>query len=177
MDTKQCSKCQEVKATTEFGSKGMSRPRKDGSRIPRIRETCKACHTKETGEWAKQNPEQRNGLSLRFYHRHRERLGAERAAKRKEHPEVFYGYHLKATYGITLEEQQAMLVAQGGKCANLGCVATDPGGRFNKWHVDHDHKTGKVRGLLCQACNWTAGVAGDSPERLHGLAEYINSHR
>jgi len=50
--------------------------------------------------------------------------------------------------GLSLEDYDALLVAQGGGCAICG---TTPKSR--RLHVDHDHKTGKVRGLLCMRCN------------------------
>lgn len=58
--------------------------------------------------------------------------------------------NLKAKYGKTLEWYNAQLTSQGGHCAI--CPATVPGGRGG-WKVDHDHVTGRVRGLLCDLCN------------------------
>ncbi len=43
--------------------------------------------------------------------------------------------------------------------------------------LDHDHKTGKVRGFICSQCNVALGMVGDSPERLRQLAAYLESHR
>lgn len=70
-----------------------------------------------------------------------------------------------------------MLVAQGGQCANGGCKATVPGGR-GTWHVDHDHLTGKVRALLCNACNTALALQGDGydNDRIVGLYEYAVEH-
>jgi hypothetical protein len=58
---------------------------------------------------------------------------------------------LRARYGITLEEYDKMLKDQGGVCAI--CGTDNPGVGFDLFLVDHDHKTGKVRGLLCNRCN------------------------
>jgi hypothetical protein len=55
-----------------------------------------------------------------------------------------------SAYDLTIEEFEAMLAAQGGVCA---ICAGPPGGRWNRLFVDHDHETGKVRGLLCHLCN------------------------
>lgn len=63
---------------------------------------------------------------------------------------------LKREYGLTLEQYDAMVSRQGGRCAL--CDATEPGGRWPEWHVDHCHKTGKVRALLCAECNRHLGI-------------------
>lgn len=60
---------------------------------------------------------------------------------------------LKRRYGITLEEYEAMFAKQDGKCAI--CNGVCPTGR--NLAVDHDHDTGKVRGLLCSRCNQGIG--------------------
>lgn len=78
--------------------------------------------------------------------------------------------NLRRKYGITLAERNAMLVAQGGHCAI--CPATEPGGR-GEFHVDHDHNTGRVRGLLCHSCNTAIGLLGEDPKRLGAVLEYL----
>lgn len=73
-------------------------------------------------------------------------------------------------YGMTQADFDAMLEAQDGKCANVGCGAPAT-------NVDHNHATDEVRGLLCWPCNIMAGHAQDSPLRLLGLAEYLKKHQ
>lgn len=67
-------------------------------------------------------------------------------------------------YGITLEDYERILESQNGGCAI--CETTTPGGRGNRFHVDHNHETGVVRGLLCWTCNRRLGVL-----ELHGWVE------
>jgi len=79
--------------------------------------------------------------------------------------------HLQRKYGITLSDYDELLRKQGG-CAI--CGVTEPGGRFNKhFHVDHDHQTGKIRGLLCYRCNTSIGAFGDSAELLRHAVKYL----
>jgi hypothetical protein len=79
-------------------------------------------------------------------------------------------------YGMTAAQYEAMFISQGGKCAVCG---SDGSNHFSKYGVpsplliDHDHKTGKVRGLLCSNCNSALGQAHDNPELLEMLAEYL----
>ncbi|HJX42925.1 MAG TPA: endonuclease VII domain-containing protein, partial [Geodermatophilus sp.] len=78
-------------------------------------------------------------------------------------------YHLKRRYGITAEEADAMLAAQGGLCAICrGAPAA---------HVDHDHQTGRVRQLLCFGCNGGLGQFRDDPAALRAAAGYVERHR
>lgn len=84
---------------------------------------------------------------------------------------------LKRKYGLTLEDYDAMVVAQDGRCAI--CPATEPGGppdRRGFWHIDHDHMTGRVRGLLCLNCNTSLGRFGDSIEILQRAIDYLEKH-
>src|ERR1035437_4775008 len=76
-----------------------------------------------------------------------------------------------AKYGVTDEWYQAVLAAQSGGCSI--CKAKKPGGR-GSWHVDHDHSTGKNRGLLCHSCNLLLGHAKDSTEILQNAIDYLN---
>lgn len=74
-------------------------------------------------------------------------------------------------YGITPADYDAMLAAQGGVCAV--CRRDDRDRLNRRLHVDHDHATGRVRGLLCARCNNAIGHAGEDPERLRALALYL----
>ena len=79
---------------------------------------------------------------------------------------------LKKKYGITHDEYLAMLEEQDGCC--LGCGDHAENQTYGVLDVDHNHKTGKVRGLLCSSCNRLLGFAGDSSKVLLRLASYLN---
>jgi hypothetical protein len=64
-------------------------------------------------------------------------------------------YILKAKYGLTIGQYEDMVIFQGGKCAI--CGTDKPGGNGRKLNVDHCHKTGNVRGVLCFSCNAKLG--------------------
>ena len=76
-------------------------------------------------------------------------------------------YHLRRRYGLTSAEGDAMIEAQGGTCAV--CSGKPE-------HVDHDHETGVVRGILCFNCNQALGNARDDVKVLRGLARYLDLH-
>jgi hypothetical protein len=78
-------------------------------------------------------------------------------------------------YGITATTYDAMLAAQGGGCAICGAKPASPWGR-SALHVDHDHATGKVRGLLCMPCNTALGFFRDSPSLLARATTYLYEH-
>lgn len=67
---------------------------------------------------------------------------------------------LRHRYGISLAERNQILLAQGNCCAI--CRASSPG--IRDWATDHDHKTGKIRGILCFRCNVVLGRLGDTIE-------------
>jgi hypothetical protein len=78
---------------------------------------------------------------------------------------------LKMRYGTTPEEYEAMERAQDGVCAI--CYRPNPGRRMA---VDHDHRTGRVRGLLCDPCNLGIGKLGDNSDRLRAAAMYLDRY-
>lgn len=102
--------------------------------------------------------------------------GYDREWQRKQPVEKRRDRYLRSRYGITWAQYQELLQQQGGQCAVVGCTEP-PGGRGSIYHVDHDHKTGKVRGLLCSNCNRALGLLRESPERIEGLAAYIRRRR
>jgi hypothetical protein len=81
-------------------------------------------------------------------------------------------YNLRSRFGVTSKDYDALLAAQGGKCAL--CESRRPGGRWERFAVDHCHQTGRVRGLLCYGCNVALGRLGDTPERLLRAYQYVS---
>jgi hypothetical protein len=77
--------------------------------------------------------------------------------------------HLKRTYGITQAVKDRRQRQQFGCCAICG-KPPEPG---KKLHVDHDHATGEVRGLLCDLCNRGLGFFKDNPQALRNAARYL----
>ena len=82
--------------------------------------------------------------------------------------------HLKKNFGLSLEAYEALLKAQGSKCAL--CSVTSPSSHRTNFYVDHCHKTGKIRGLLCGACNMGLGHFKDNPETMAAAIEYLKRH-
>ena len=78
--------------------------------------------------------------------------------------------YLEETYGITEGEYERLLSSQGGGCAICG---NPP--KTRRLAVDHCHKTGAVRGLLCKSCNRGLAYYYDRPERFDKAAEYLRS--
>ena len=78
-------------------------------------------------------------------------------------------------YNITLNDYDEMRKAQNYCCAICG-IHEDLATR-SALHVDHDHKTGKVRGLLCLFCNTVLGKVHDSAETLQKMIEYLDEHK
>ena len=73
-------------------------------------------------------------------------------------------------YGITEDQYQQILELQRGVCA-----ICERHQRYRRLSVDHDHKTKRVRGLLCNWCNRALGRFVDSPARLRRAAEYLET--
>lgn len=75
-------------------------------------------------------------------------------------------------YGITAEDYDDLYEAQDGECAICGKEFED---RYNDPHIDHDHTTLAVRGLLCGACNVGVGYFYDDPGSLRAAATYLET--
>ena len=83
-------------------------------------------------------------------------------------------YNLKRRFNITVEDYNTMFLEQGGCCA----ICKKHQSNFKRsLHIDHDHSTGKVRGLLCFACNSAIGKFEESEEIINNSLEYLREWR
>jgi hypothetical protein len=91
-----------------------------------------------------------------------------RGAPRKRRPGSIRAYLLRKKFGLTVDQYTALLESQGGRCAI--CRRIDPGRALS---VDHDHQSGRVRGLLCSSCNVLLGHAREDPTTLVAAITYL----
>jgi len=77
--------------------------------------------------------------------------------------------HRWTKYGLTPEQYDALIL--DARCAI--CETQEWNGRDNKPHIDHDHKTGRVRGVLCHSCNTSLGHFKDDPALLRAAIAYL----
>jgi predicted nucleic acid-binding Zn ribbon protein len=90
------------------------------------------------------------------------------------HPRVRRGqqeYNRRYLYGMTTEQYDALMTAQGDRCAI--CGSGEWIGKGKRPHVDHDHETNRIRGILCGNCNNGIGMLGEDPARLRAAADYL----
>lgn len=114
----------------------------------------------------------RNEITKRYRARHGAKLFPRRRELQKlayiADPEKFKCKKLKKNFGITCEEYHAVLEKQNGCCAICFGIDEDV-----KLAVDHDHETGKIRGLLCRSCNVGIGHLKDSKTVLASALAYL----
>jgi len=161
---KRCKHCGETKRLEEFY---VDRKARDGRRPD-----CKTCnlaaralkyaadptpYIARVKKWQQENPERLNAYR-REYRPRPERKAADRE-----------GY-LKRKYGMTLEDYERMFEGQNGVCAICGEARPDE----RTLHVDHDHETGVIRGLLCFRCNNALGDFREEYELFQRAADYLD---
>lgn len=96
-------------------------------------------------------------------------LEKQKYRRRNRNSEYHREYKLKTKYGLTTEQFSAMIVEQNSSCKI--CNAT-----LDKPQIDHCHKTGKVRGLLCRSCNTSLGLLKENTDTLRSMINYINDN-
>ena len=134
-----CKSCKQEKSIVDFG-----RYMAKGRKIFSYRKSCKPCRVIEQSERYKTIPG----------HAERMKLAAKKSA-------------LKLSYGLTIEDVQALREKQNNKCA---VCHKEPERPLN---VDHCHVTGKIRGLLCWNCNIAIGYFKDSITNLLSAIKYL----
>ncbi|MDA8223472.1 MAG: endonuclease VII domain-containing protein [Desulfitobacterium hafniense] len=127
----------------------------------------------------KRTPEQREKINARRREKYAEDEEYRESQKLKSNeynlrrsPEEKKSSHLKGTFGITIEDYDELYRNQDGKCAICGSI--DSKTKLSKYFcIDHDHDTGKVRGLLCSNCNFALGHFQDNIVNLENAIKYL----
>ena len=173
---KTCSKCGFKKLGILFNR---HKGQKDG-----FSRWCKDCCSKGTKTLRKKNGDRQKicipkikicsycyieKANSAFYKDKGEKDGLSRKCK-----ECFSISQRESTYGVSKEWFDSILKAQGGVCAI--CTSPDTGLKGKAFAVDHNHKTNRVRGLLCSKCNTALGSFKDSVELLKSAIAYLEKH-
>lgn len=140
-----CPRCGETKPTSEFY----------WLKFGRHDRYCKECRKALNREWRQRNPDAH-------------KRPAKRAWERNNAAKIAF-YSRKARYGISHEQYQALVEQQGGRCA----ICRRLPDRKRPLHIDHDHDTGAIRGLLCYQCNTAIGLFGDNPAVVASAMLYL----
>lgn len=140
-------------------------------------EKYKECYTKQNRKTFERDPEAYRKKRRDYAAANPEKVKARNEIWRKKNRKHVNEYRMRQhyilNYGITIEEKECMLEAQGNKCAC--CGSPDPKYKPG-WVVDHCHETGKVRAILCQPCNLVLGKVKESKEHLRNLIAYLEIH-
>jgi CRISPR/Cas system-associated protein Cas10 (large subunit of type III CRISPR-Cas system) len=162
---KRCRVCGELKPLDAFyRARGM----KDG-----YRGECKPCFKASAKARYDSPTAVARAKQWRVDNRERHRAYQAEYRARPERKRAMRDLYYRRTFGLSADDVDAMLEAQGGGCAICG---TKPE-RLASLHVDHCHGSGRIRGLLCLNCNQGIGKLGEDPERLRRAAEYLTRTR
>lgn len=154
---KTCSKCGATKTRAEFYR---AKRYKDG-RHPQ----CKECRSAYTREWAS-----RPGVKERQASLYRE-WAATHPRENSRRGIVGKADRLKQKYGLTLGQHMEMYATQDGRCAVCGEALA-----YSEACVDHDHRTGKIRGLVHRVCNLVVAYVENTPGCVESALEYLKRH-
>lgn len=116
-------------------------------------------------EWRRRNPHKLAEYKQREKEKERSPTKEQRERKRN--------YDLVRCFGISVQQYDELLKQQNGGCAI--CDRPNADSRGHRLHVDHDHKTGEIRGLLCASCNKDLIGRRTDPDLFHRAAVYLSS--
>jgi hypothetical protein len=177
MKTKTCTKCQTEKALSEFYANGGFR---DG-----VHPHCKKCRSEyhrkyhqknreancaRSKKWREDNEKSYRAKKRAYYLKHKDLIRVKAKQWDLEHQEESWANDIRYRFGLTSVKYYAILKDQGGVCKICG---NPPKGKQKRLCVDHDHKTGVIRGLLCEHCNRGLGCFKDDPALLGTAMDYL----
>lgn len=167
-ETRTCARCKQLRPIEEFPLR-----RKSGTDRYYRHSYCPDCRREKRYEWGREHrAELTAGMRERYWadpERYKSAVAQRRRAAGIPERKPFKGHRFRL-YGITQPEYDAMLTAQGGRCA---ICHEEPNGR--QLGVDHDHATGRVRGLLCSRCNMGLGAYRDDVALLRQAITYLEA--
>lgn len=153
-----CTYCNIEKSEEEF--------RKNNDKISSC---CKLCNNYRMKQWRLKNPDKVKATKKKYRLENPDKIKQIHYNWRKNNPDKLSNLILRNRYGLTLQEYDTMLEQQNHKCAMCGRSKDD----FKKrLHVDHDHKTGKIRGILCGGCNHAIAIL-DNKDLLEKAKKYL----
>ena len=161
---KACNNCGDVKPLDAF----YANPRGRGG----LRPECKECTKRRRREWyienSKREVERVRQWALANPDKIAERIVAARGSAQKRLSDR--KSYLKRKYGMTIADYDRMHDEQGGVCA----ICSEPRPEERTLHVDHDHETGVIRGLLCFRCNNALGDFREEYDLFQRAADYLD---
>lgn len=131
---------------------------------------CRACQKAWEQKYKVLNRTEICAKKRAYHHNNRPIISVKKKAYYEKNKETILANRIKRLYSLTPEQYQQLSRSQGDACAI--CQITP-----EKLMVDHDHATGKVRGLLCGMCNLAIGYFGDKPETMEAAKRYLESHK
>lgn len=112
-----------------------------------------------------------------YYYSHKEQMKQVATEWRYANPDRYRKVRkerdLNKRYGISSEDAYTLWVGQAGLCPICGKELSSPLEKGTTSHIDHDHKTGMVRGILCGNCNRLLGLAREDPVILRSATRYL----
>lgn len=160
-----CNTCEQEKPRSEFHSQASY---KDG-----LNAKCKSCVKIRVREYIKNNYEHWRAVCKKAQKKYE--MSAD-AARKKNNSMKSRRYRLKRKFGLTEIQLEQLKIQQGNRCAICKKTPLEAGLFKRELAVDHDHKTGKIRALLCSKCNNGLGLFNDDIELLDEAKKYLLTH-
>ncbi len=160
---KRCKKCGTVKPLAEFYANKGGR---DG-----VRPECKACTSARRKAWYADSRAREIARVRAWQQANHEYYLRKQAEYRARVTRDHRSGHLKRKFDLTLDEYEGILEGQNRACAICG----EPPSERIALHVDHDHGTGEIRGLLCVRCNNALGLFRENTDVLRRAIRYVRS--
>ena len=182
METRKCTTCKEEQELSEF--------RKDRSRKDGIHPTCNTCNKKIQRTWYQNNKKKAQNEAKKRHAENKDQINSKRRQQRKDNPEKYReeskaynkanphiaresSWRRAGIKDMTVVRYNQMFEDQKGLCA----LCERPQEQFKRrFAIDHNHDTGKARGLLCDRCNTGLGKMNDSINQLEKAIKYLKQY-